>query len=440
MQQWANVANINFIEVQEPHTQGDMRFTFSSLIDDKDAVGYSPSPAGIFFESSGDVWINPDVSDLQIGSPGFLALVHQIGFALGLKPTNEMNEMNDEALFGLEDTSQYTIMSDNAYEEAGWQEGPFLVEPVAPMLYDILAIQFLYGKNITTNSNDTLYQYPEGSVLETVWDTGGIDTFDLSNQNLDSIINLNAGEFSSIGDIVYEMNNNGELNPISQVAVDNITIAYGVEIENAIGGNGDDEIIGNHLANRIIGGNGDDYIEGNKGIDTVIYTENSDLYTIETNENTLFITLNDSSNETDTLDGIERLQFNDVTLAMDINGNAGQAYRLYQAAFNRTPDKNGLGFWIDSLDKGESLEKVSVGFIQSQEFSSLYGENLTDNLFLSSLYNNVLHRELDAEGGSFWMNQLQVQPRENVLIGFSESNENQLQIIGDIQNGIELIT
>jgi len=37
---------------------------------------------------------------------------------------------------------------------------------------------------------------------------------------------------------------------------------------------------------------------------------------------------------TDTLINVERLQFSDAKVAIDTSGNAGQAYRLYQAAVN----------------------------------------------------------------------------------------------------------
>ena len=43
---------------------------------------------------------------------------------------------------------------------------------------------------------------------------------------------------------------------------------------------------------------------------------------------------------TDTLSGFKRLEFEDGVLALDIDpgDTAGQAYRLYQAAFARVPD------------------------------------------------------------------------------------------------------
>ncbi len=438
LQLWSNVTAINFIEVQEASTQGDIRFTFSSNINQEMMIAaYSPNPNGAFFESSGDVWLNPEIESLEPGSEGFSALIHQIGHVLGLKHPDEIIEDNEITLAYEQDTTQYSILSTHAYDEF---ESGFPLENTSPMLYDLLATQFLYGVNTTYNTgNDTYFFTPEAE-LKTIWDVSGIDTFDLSNQTVDLILNLNAGEFSSIGSLGTSDSINFQSDNFTEnltVAVDNIAIAYGVDIENAIGGRGYDILIGNRLANQLTGGAGDDFIDGREGIDTAYYLDNKQNYRIETTETALIIHSNNTAEGIDTLKNIERLQFNDITLALDINNNAGQAYRLYQAAFNRTPDKQGLGFWINALDQGDILKQVGLNFIRSQEFTTLYGENSTETLFLSSLYNNVLHRPLDISGGNYWMDQLQTQPRENVLIGFSESQENQLQVIGDIENGIE---
>jgi hypothetical protein len=140
---------------------------------------------------------------------------------------------------------------------------------------------------------------------------------------------------------------------------------------------------------------------------------------------------------TTVLANVERLQFSDKTVALDIGGNAGESYRLYQAAFNRTPDKAGLGFWIDAMDGGQSLKDVAANFIGSAEFHQLYGDHPNDAQYVEALYQNVLHRAPDAAGYDFWLHALQLAPRAEVLVNFSESAENQTQVIGAIANGIE---
>ena len=65
--------------------------------------------------------------------------------------------------------------------------------------YDILALQQLYGPNNAFNAADTVYSWEENPrIIETIWDAGRVDTIDTSNQNSSSIIDLRAGNFSTI--------------------------------------------------------------------------------------------------------------------------------------------------------------------------------------------------------------------------------------------------
>jgi hypothetical protein len=127
-----------------------------------------------------------------------------------------------------------------------------------------------------------------------------------------------------------------------------------------------------------------------------------------------------------------------LALRHDIDGVAGQAYRLYAAAFDRTPDPAGLGYWIDMMDKGVSLRAAAAGFTGSQEFIDLYGAHTSDAQFVDLLYQNTLHRAPDAAGRDFWVDAMQDHGagREELLAQFSESPENQAQVIGSIQDGI----
>ena len=136
--------------------------------------------------------------------------------------------------------------------------------------------------------------------------------------------------------------------------------------------------------------------------------------------------------------GIERFRFDDISIATDINGNAGKAYRLYEAAFDRKPDASGLGYWINGLDYGITLLSVANSFLASSEFKSRYGDDLSQKDYVNALYLNVLNRAPDQAGTDFWVNALNNgSSRAQVLVNFSESIENQQGVIGAIQNGIE---
>ena len=77
------------------------------------------------------------------------------------------------------------------------------------------------------------------------------------------------------------------------------------------------------------------------------------------------------------------------------------------------------------MDEGTDLTVVAQGFIDSQEFESMYGE-ATDNEFIELLYENVLDRQPDAQGYAFWKEAMHEAglTRKEVLVEFSESIEN----------------
>ncbi|MRV71540.1 DUF4214 domain-containing protein [Duganella sp. FT92W] len=137
------------------------------------------------------------------------------------------------------------------------------------------------------------------------------------------------------------------------------------------------------------------------------------------------------------LDGVERLLFEGGGgIALDVDGIAGQAYRLYQAAFNRTPDPSGVGYWIAQMDKGMALTDVARSFVASAEFQQRYGANPTDAAFVDMLYSNVLHRAPDAAGAAYWNGALRDGlAREQALAYFSEGKENHDAVATLIANG-----
>jgi pimeloyl-ACP methyl ester carboxylesterase len=141
----------------------------------------------------------------------------------------------------------------------------------------------------------------------------------------------------------------------------------------------------------------------------------------------------------DALSGVERLSFKDVVLAFDTDGTAGQSYRLYEAAFDRAPDRAGLTYWVQRADGGLDPRSIAASFVGSAEFQARYGAAASNDAFVTALYANALDRAPDAGGLSFWVSQLAGGlSRADVLVAFSESAENQAKLAPAIQNGIML--
>ena len=144
---------------------------------------------------------------------------------------------------------------------------------------------------------------------------------------------------------------------------------------------------------------------------------------------------------TDTLSGYKRLEFEDGVLALDTDpgDTAGQAYRLYQAAFARTPDMPGVAYHMNDMESnGLSVVQIARNFIASPEFKTQYGENPTEDEYINLLYQNVLGRtpgqfEIDyykerfESGTTDW---------NTTLVFFAESPENVSFVAPQIEDGI----
>jgi Ca2+-binding RTX toxin-like protein len=131
------------------------------------------------------------------------------------------------------------------------------------MVYDIQALQHMYGANDNYNVGNTKYEFdPAKPNSLTIWDAGGEDLLDFSNFNYRCDIDLNDGAYSTIRYAGW--------NPD-----DNFGIAFNTFIENVSGSQANDTIIGNELDNEISGNNGNDTLFGGAGNDVFNWAADS---------------------------------------------------------------------------------------------------------------------------------------------------------------------
>lgn len=232
IQSISDVANIKFVEVN--NTKANIPIVNVNPEKPINIRGYAFLPNA---KNLTPVCFNADVPELLTptqSNDASRVIVHEILHAVGLKHTHDS--------LGL--TQQESVMSyDSGANYAGYSAS-------TPQMYDIVALQYLYGPNMNTRTGNDIYTYSSHTPMLCIWDAGGIDTLDFSHQTQDQVINLAAGSFSDIGGLKA-----------------NISIAYGVVIENAIGGSGNDQLWGNQAINVLAGGDGDDKISGGYGAD-----------------------------------------------------------------------------------------------------------------------------------------------------------------------------
>jgi hypothetical protein len=194
-------------------------------------------------------------------------------------------------------------------------------------------------------------------------------------------------------------------------------------------------------------GAGNNALDGGAGIDTAVYAGSKANYTVAQEAWGFGVTDNSGTNGHDALINVERLQFDDGYLALDVDGDAGGIFRLYSAAFGREAEPVGLGYWMWRMELGTNLATVSREFMTNQpEFDALYGANPSDATLVTQLYRNVLHRDPDAGGFEYWLNALEhnsnpnkAEVRAQVLLDFSNSVENQALVIGSLQHGLDYV-
>lgn len=309
LEHYTNTFDITFIEVSDS-TPANFEFGMDRLGNDGliaqarfpgpdvpcgtiPVYGYPTQNVGVY---AGDNWLNADHEygvegtgwgwfddgAMDLGSDFYNTLLHELGHSLGLHHSfNQANGDDDSIRPGVE-SGDWTMMSYN--RPTSWkgnlavndpQYDPFSGGNITPQLFDHLALSTLYGYNTEYNKEDNVYRYAaneHAQYAETIHDPGGHDRLNFFNYTLDSTIDLREGRHSSLAG-----------------GINNFNIAWGTTIEDAVGGSGNDIIIGNEVDNRLIGGAGDDTITGMGGRDVAFGREGNDTYRYSMGDGTLII-------------------------------------------------------------------------------------------------------------------------------------------------------
>ena len=447
LQTFAQVANLQFVNLGEfdnPLTAAQNGSDINLSIDGNGlfftssnqwARGFFPAPQYVNWPypgAAGDVFINllSDANRLpsyEPGSQGWFLLLHELGHSLGLKHPHDDGGTGhptfEELGIGRLDHDYVSVMSYN--DDANWNV--FEWDPATPMIFDVIGLQYLYGPNQTSNAGDTLYHIDRTELYQTLWDPSGEDTISLEGSGEGWYIELPNHTISSLINTRI-----GHVAPEQEVDLlfPHTLVWLTGEFENVIGSFFADKIVANDLANTVRPLGGNDWIDGGAGQDRVIYDERfgqSEIQASLDSQGRIFHTVV-TSDGSDTLYNVEKLLFTDYWVSLFPQQTpAGQIYRLYQAAFERSPDLDGIGYWIYQSESGLDMVSVATAFAQSAEFGRIYGADPSPESIVYGLYRNALRREPDEQGFDYWVNQLRSNELDTakVMLSISESTESQ---------------
>ena len=410
---YSSVCNLQFVESSAATTDLKWWKAPSSAMGDG-TLGLHETPDGSFPSIYG--YFNqddPSWAYLNKGAYGYVSIIHELGHAMGLAHPHDGGSDTDATIFpgvtsdsslGTNEMNQgiWTTMSYNdgwkdhysGYYDYGWQG--------TLMALDIAALQKLYGVNTSTATGNDVYRLPNvndvGSYWSCIWDAGGTDTISNEGSNVACTIDLRAAPLVGVNAGGYVSYGTG--------IVGGYTIANGVIIETAIGGNGADKLYGNSAGNTLLGGSGNDLIyvgsgtasdrvDGGAGIDGVSYAYAGSGVNVNLGLTTAQATGGSGDDIIVNIEKVYGSNFNDVikgsSVENELYGLSGND--LLYAGVGQSSDKFDGGAGVDGLSYAQSTAAVTVNLaVTTAQNTGGSGVDIIiniENLYGSS-YNDVI--------------------------------------------------
>ncbi|RAI72583.1 serine 3-dehydrogenase [Pseudomonas fluorescens] len=355
LQSWSDVANVTFTQ---DAANGDGNLSFGNYNVSIGGAAFAYLPSGSSYDGQSWYLINDQYQVNKTpdhGNYGRQTLTHEIGHSLGLSHPGVYNAGYGNPTYNdviyAQDTRGYSLMSywSESNTNQNFSKDGSGAYASAPLMDDIAAVQKLYGANMETRADNTVYGFNSNAdrdfysatsaaskVVFSVWDGGGNDTLDFSGFTQNQKINLNQGSFSDVGGLVG-----------------NVSIAQGVTVEAALGGSGNDLLIGNAMANLLEGGAGNDILYGGGGGDTLWGGAGADTFVFGAASDSHYSApdwIMDFTSGQDKIDLSGLPQFASggamLNFVSSFTGHAGDAVLTYFAETNQTSlyvDLDGMG-------------------------------------------------------------------------------------------------
>jgi len=213
--------------------------------------------------------------------------------------------------------------------------------------------------------------------------------------------------------------------------------------DNLAGGEGDDTVVGFAGRDTLHGNGGNDELQGGSDIDTAVYSGALMDYSLVREGNTVDVT-GPVADGNDQLTDVERLQFSDLSVAFDLDGNAGQVAKLLGVMLGKDDwyIREYVGIGLDFIDNaGVTFEQLMD--IALDAIMAINGTARTNESVFSLLYENVLGVAPSAgevsvyaaliEDGTYTQASMAVAAAEYSL------NLDNIGLVGLIDTGLEYI-
>jgi hypothetical protein len=179
-------------------------------------------------------------------------------------------------------------------------------------------------------------------------------------------------------------------------------------------------------------------IDGSFGVDTFLVGKNYAANEILKSSNIIQFEYADSSEASDTLTNVERLQFNDLSIAYDVSGSAGTTAKLLGATFGKASIANKylVGIGLHMLDGG-----ISYSDLMGTVINAILGSSASNAAAVDLLYTNVVGAAPSVNDLAFftdWLDKgIYTKASFGVLAADTELNIVNVGLVGLASTGLE---
>lgn len=353
------------------------------------------------------------------GTDEFNTIMHEFGHSVGLKHGHDPSIHG--ALADSVNDNEFSVMTYASYFGSDISDGATVaVEGSSPqsfMMYDIAALQALYGANFSKAGQVDLYRWDDATdqqsingrsapntgttvskkIFSTVWTQGAAATFNLDNFAQDQVNDLRPGHWLRFSnDQLADLNSEEPEGTEGFIAQGNIynSLLYQGDLRSAIAhlttGSGNDTLIGNDRDNALRAGDGTDIVVTAGGNDTVSGGAGADTMHFGPGHSTLRDSVADLDGDVVRDFGFGavdvlgmRLGWNSISITatqttitaggstVELDGSfAGNGVFILSARGSGTDAHTGVSYvnFLPSLAEGVSVNTSSINGLADQSF------------------------------------------------------------------------